>query len=149
MSKLRQGDILLFSTPDGGEIQVINGEPDMDGGFESAVYISIFGGDGESHWIEEYQKENEKFKCEFYNFIKGNIKSINNLNKGIKFLERDLAWIKSDTIADKINISIDDLDTKRIRVNVEILANGKKLFENKYIINWGYQKDFPGNERII
>lgn len=38
------GDVLLFDTEDGGEISVINGLVIADGGFNTAVYLSLFGG---------------------------------------------------------------------------------------------------------
>ena len=100
MSKLRQGDVLLFSTGDGGNIEIINGEPTMDGGFESAVYMSLFQSDGKPHWMEEYQEENEKTRSEFHNFIKGNLKTVGNLNRAVVLAEKDLDWFITSGIAD-------------------------------------------------
>ena len=37
-------DVLLSQTADGGEITVANGQVALTGGLESAVYLSIFGG---------------------------------------------------------------------------------------------------------
>jgi phage gp46-like protein len=148
MSKLRQGDILLYNTSDGGEIKNENGEPEMDGGFENAVFLSMFESDGKPHWTDEYKTESAKGKAEFYNFIIGNTKTIGNINHAVLLLEKDLEWIKTDTIADTINIDIEDTDVNRILVSIEILANGETLFENKYEINWGLQKEDPGSGRI-
>ena len=38
-------DVLLYQADgDGGEIDVVNGEPALDDGIETAVYLSLFGG---------------------------------------------------------------------------------------------------------
>lgn len=41
---MQQGDILLRQTVDGGEIEVENGTVLMSGGLETAVFLSLFGG---------------------------------------------------------------------------------------------------------
>ena len=40
----QQGDVALFNTLDGGEITVEDGIVAMSGGLETAVYLSLFGG---------------------------------------------------------------------------------------------------------
>lgn len=37
-------DILLFDTPDGGEIEILQGRTTMERGIRTAVYLSLFGG---------------------------------------------------------------------------------------------------------
>jgi phage gp46-like protein len=37
-------DLLLFHTADGGEIELINGQPTMSDGLATAAYLSLFGG---------------------------------------------------------------------------------------------------------
>ena len=44
------GDALFEQTPDGGEITFVNGDPTRSGGLPGAVYISLFGGNGEAWW---------------------------------------------------------------------------------------------------
>jgi phage gp46-like protein len=39
------GDLMLYGTPDGGEINVQDGQPDMDAGLATAVYLSLYSGD--------------------------------------------------------------------------------------------------------
>jgi len=148
MSKLRQGDLYLNDTPDGAEIINTNGEPVMDAGLETAVYISIYGEEGDPGWMTEYQGESEKLKCKFYNFIKGNNKTISNIRKGELLLLDDLSWFKKDGIADKINISIVSTDRNKILIKVEMLADGETIFKNNYNLNWFYQKNLPASGRI-
>lgn len=148
MSQLRQGDIALYHTPDGGEMTIINGEPVMDAGFETATYLSLFGGDGESHWMHEYQSESEKVYGKFYNFIRGNTKTVANLNKAEDLAKQDLQWFIDDGIADTIIVSITSLSANDIELESQLLLNCETLSENKFKINWGYQKDYPAHERV-
>lgn len=148
MSQLRQGDIAIFQTPDGGDISIINGEPVMDGGFESAVYLSLFAGGENTHWIEEYQDKSEKLNSRFYNFINGNAKSVENLNRAEELAKQDLNWFLTDGIADTLNLTITSTDKSRILLSYELLLDGKKLSENTYNINWGYQESSPANKRV-
>jgi len=40
-----QGDVLIKQTPDGGAIDIQGGLVEMTGGFESAFYLALFGGE--------------------------------------------------------------------------------------------------------
>ena len=148
MSTLRQGDIAIYQTPDGGDISIINGEPVMDGGFESAAYLSLFGGGESSHWSEEYQGESEKLTSRFYNFIIGNPKSVTNLNKAEELAKQDLNWFLKDGIADTLNLSITSTDKSRIQLSYELLLDGVTLAKNLFNINWGYEESLPAHGRI-
>jgi phage gp46-like protein len=149
MSKLREGDVFIFNTNEGGSIQVINGEPEMDGGMESAVYLSLFGNDGSDFWMNEYLTQSEKLTGSFIGFIIANAKTITTLNKAEEFARNDLQWFLSDGIADKINISISSISRNIINLSVEIQADGETVFEKIYQINWGFQLNNPASERII
>ncbi|GAG06443.1 unnamed protein product, partial [marine sediment metagenome] len=46
------GDILLLSTKDGGDINIESGLIEMTAGFETAVYLSLFGGNIEDDGTE-------------------------------------------------------------------------------------------------
>jgi hypothetical protein len=37
-------DVVLYQTPDGGEISVVNGVVAMDGGLSTYIYLCLFGG---------------------------------------------------------------------------------------------------------
>ena len=148
MSQLRQGDIALYNTPDGGEISIKTGEPVMDLGYESAVYISLFGAGEDKHWSEEYQTEIEKFSSEFYNFIVGKPKSVSNINRAEDLAKKDLNWFLVEGIADTLNVSITSMDKNKIELSYELLLDGLKLAENKYVINWGFEESQPAHERV-
>jgi len=148
MSALRQGDISLYATKDGGEIKVFNGEPVMDGGFRNAVYLSLFGHDTNLPlWMSEYMKKSEVLGGKFYTFMKGNAKSANNILKAEGLALQDLQWFLDDSVADKINVEIFSVDIIDIILKIEILANGETIFENKYQINWSLQEITERDDR--
>lgn len=148
MSQLRQGDLYLFQTLDGGNIEIVNGEPVMDGGFESATYLSLFGADSSTHWMNEYQSESEKMTGQFYNFIKSNPKTVLNINKAQELAKLDLQWFINDGIADTINAEITSSSVNRIELVVEILLNGETISSNEYKINWDYMRNDLASERV-
>ncbi len=45
-------DVLLRHTPDGGEIDFINGQPVLADGVATAVYLSLFGGNEQDSGLE-------------------------------------------------------------------------------------------------
>ena len=149
MSQLREGDIFLFNQDSGGTIQVTNGEPLMDGGFESAVYLSLFGNNNSPWWSNEYLELSEQLQGEFIGFIEGNAKSISNLNRAQEFALNDLQWFKVEGIADTITVEVVSVDRQRVDLNVELFANGDLIFENTFEINWGFQLGDPASARVI
>ena len=148
MSQLREGDIFIFNTNPGGTIQVINGEPLMDGGFESAVYLSLFGNDNSPWWANEYLEESQQLDGAFIGFISGSPKSIDNLNRARQFALNDLQWFKDEGIADTIDVSVVSLDRQRIELTAELFANGELILQNTFEVNWGLQLNDPASERI-
>jgi phage gp46-like protein len=148
MSKLRQGDILLLQTDDGGNIKIVNGEPEMDGGLESATYMSLFQSDGKAHWMEEYQTEDEKTGSQFYNFIIGNQKTVSNINRAITFIELDLAWMINQGLADEFDFDYEDINVNRSKFSISIKKDGSTISGAEFEINWGFQKENPGSGRI-
>lgn len=148
MSQLRQGDILLFHTNDGGEMSFINGEPVMDGGFESAAELSINGHDGSPLWMDEYMTDEEKPGRKFISYIFGVPKTLSNMLIAKGLAEQDLSWFKSTGKADEINVDISSLSRNVILLSIQILVNGKTVFENEWQINWSFEKNDPAHKRI-
>ena len=44
MSYRQQGDVILYQSLNDGEIEIVDGIVTMDGGLQTAVYLSLFGG---------------------------------------------------------------------------------------------------------
>jgi len=149
MSKPRTGDIYIYNTNSGGTIQVINGEPEMDGGFESAAYLSLFGNNGSDFWGNEYATESQKLKGQFIGFIESAPITLININRAQDLALLDLQWFIDDGIADTIGAEITEDGKNRIELTVDMQLDGNTVFENTYQINWQLQKDDPATGRIV
>lgn len=148
MSILRQGDLYIYLTPDGAEIEVNNGEPVMDGGFESAVLLSLFESAEKDHWMNEYMSEDEKIRGNFYSFIKSSPKNKNTMRKAEELAKLDLQWFIDSGTADEIEVEITSKSHIRIDMEINILADGNTIFNRVYGINWLYQMNDPASGRI-
>ena len=51
-----EGDVLLFNTSDNGNISIVNGQPVMTGGFETMIFLCLFGGNIEDDGLAGNKK---------------------------------------------------------------------------------------------
>lgn len=136
-----EGDFKLYQTSDGGEINVTFGEPEMEGGLFTSVFISLFESDSVDSWLNEYLEESEKIEGRFYSYIKGVPKTPQNMTTAIGYASQDLEWMLKNKTADEINVDIESKDVKSILLKVEIIKNGLIILESKFDINWSYTKE--------
>jgi phage gp46-like protein len=144
----RQGDIYLYESEDGGEITVRNGEPVMDAGMETAAYLSLFSNEDEDHWINEYAKEDEKIESQFYAFIRGNPKTVTNMNKAKDLLRKDFDWMLRVGLADRIETDIESVSIIHVLLKVKILKDEQTINESVFKLNWRAQQLDPASGRI-
>ena len=143
-----QGDVLLTSTDDGGEIIETNGIIEATAGFETAAFISLFGGnkndDGtestkpQAWWGNLTDPDNPErwMTSRTQNILTGFPATPGNLNKIIEAANLDLAWFKSEKIADTIEISASIPARNKLQLDIIILKDQKKLTELRYEENW-------------
>jgi len=146
-SQFFEGDLLLASTPDGGEIRVENGVFACDRAFNTAVYLSIFGGNKEDTGKVKNNKtwwgntlegtgENEKLVSRFQAVIFGLPMTSKNIESAESAAALDLQWIIDEGIADKITVSGRAVSRKKFSLRVEIKAGGKSIYENTFALFW-------------
>lgn len=145
---LRAGDLLLYQTDDGGEISVSNGEPVMDGGFQSSAYLSIAVIEEESNWMNEYLTEIQQLNSQYLSFIKGNSKTAENILKAEKLAYLDFKWMLDLKAVDEIIVAITSTGVERVKLTLQILANGDTIETNEFEINWAFEATDPANLRI-
>ena len=145
----QQGDVLLFHTPDGGEIALEGGLVVFTGRLDTAVYLALFGGnmddDGSpsspySWWgnLSEADPANQ-YRSETQYLLRGIPATSGNLRRVERAAVRDLASFKTKKIASSVSVSatIPALNTVKLAVHVE--AEGQEyLFE--YVENWKAEK---------
>ena len=148
MATLREGDLYVYQTPDGGEIKNVLGEPVMDGGLENAVYLSLFASETGGHWMNEYLSEDEKIECRFYSYVKGAPKTASTMTRAEDLALLDLAWMIRVQLADEINATITSADAMTATILVEVKKNGTVVLSTQYNVNWSYQQQDPASGRI-
>lgn len=140
-----QGDVLLFNTVDGGEINMVDGQPEMTGGLETAVYLSLFGGNEEDdgrpgnsktwHGNVEEEDPSKRYVSETQNLLLGLPATSGNLLKVEDAAKRDLVWLLNEKIASNVSVFASIPGVDKINISVTITAEGKESSFN-FTQNW-------------
>lgn len=142
----QQGDVDLYQSVDGGDIDVTNGLIAMSGGLETAVYLSLWGGNEDCtgrpdcplSWWGNFSETDKAYKqISVTQYLLKTLPAIPaNLRRIEDAITNDLQWLLDKKIASKIeahNVSI--TGPNKIKIVIRILAEGlEKEFE--YIENW-------------
>lgn len=141
----QQGDVLIFQTPDGGEITATKGITQMTGGFESAAYLSLFGGnqddDGtqnskENWWgnlIEEDPNFHYRSRTQY--LLTRLVPISGNLVRLEDAVLSDLQWLIDIGAVDSITSQVSLTGVRKVDINIEILADSKKI-NIQFLANW-------------
>lgn len=142
----QEGDVYLFNTLDGGEINEVDGVIEMNGGLETTVYLALFGGnehdsgqtqdDRKQYWGNALEiDENNKLRSRTQHIIAGLPATSSNLNKVEEAAELDTAYLVSIGAADSVRAeaSIPDLNKLKLILYVEVEG---EVHTFKYIENW-------------
>jgi len=147
-----QGDVLLKSTLDGGDLEFQDNFIVMTGGFETAAFLSLFGGnkgdDGtgatikKSWWGNQLDKNepDKKLISRTQNIMLSHTATPGNINKITEAAKLDLQWFISEGISDTIEIEGRIPDPDRLELSIKILKNGELLEEFKFLENWKSQE---------
>lgn len=146
------GDVYVYDTDDGAEINIVNGLIMPDMGFRTAVYISLFGGNKEDNgevvtnetwWGNKFENlsENEKYVSRFQAFINSVPMTSKNISLAEEKIKQDLQWFIDDQIAESVDVDIKVIDKKRIDVKIVITKAGEIIESGNYGVQWGNMKD--------
>lgn len=138
------GDVLLVSTPDGGDIVLKDGLIADCRNFDTAVLLSLFGGnrddvDGrekETWWgnLMPGTRVDERMKSEFGAAMAMPITAAN-LRYAAQAAERDLAWTK-EAGADDVDVRISAESQKSVRLDVDITQDAASEGGGSYELQW-------------
>jgi phage gp46-like protein len=142
-----QGDLLLLDTPDGGDAVIREGLFVSDRSFDTAVYLSLFGGNKSDSGKVKNNKtwwgntlngvmENEKLISRFQAIIAGLPMTAKNIEAAETAAKLDLKWIKDEGIAEKINVSGRAISREKFDLYVDIQAGGNSIYENTFSLFW-------------
>jgi phage gp46-like protein len=125
-------DVYLFSTPDGGEIDANNGRLTMSDGLDTAVYLSLFGGneddsgsdgDARKQWWGNLSETDppRQYRSETQHLLKSLPLIPASLRRIEDAAKRDLAWmVPSPARAVDARATIPALNTVRLELAVDI-----------------------------
>lgn len=141
---MQEGDVLLFQTPDGGDIEFVAGQPTMAAGLPTAVYLSLFGGneddDGRDSnpraWWGNVDEPDptRRYRSETQYLLRALAPTPANLRRIEDAAKRDLAWML-DRAASSVRVAASMPGFNRVRIVVTIEAEGaESRFE--YVENW-------------
>ena len=141
----QQGDVLLKQTNDDGEITVENGIVEMTGGFETAAYLSLFGGneddDGSENNLKTWWGNIDeidpalKYVSETQNLLQALVASSANLIRIEDAVKRDLQWFLDKNIASSVDVEVTIPGINKINIVINITAEGKES-QFEFTENW-------------
>ena len=137
-------DVLLFQTVDDGDITVRDGIVDMTIGLETAVYLSLFGGnqddngltDSSATWwgnIDE-NREAYQYRSETANLLESLPAIPANLLRVEEAVKRDTSWLVSGDYAASVTVTASMPSLNRIQIDVDIDASSYT-----FASEWGAQ----------
>ena len=142
-----EGDLLLYDTPDGGDILITEGLIASDQTFSTAVYLSLFGGNKEDNGRVKNRKtwwgntlrgisESQRLVSRFQSIIFGLPMTTRNILDVEEAAKLDLGWMLSEKIADEILINGRAVSQNRFSLKVQINAKGKTIYDNAFALFW-------------
>lgn len=140
-------DVRLFHVSDGGEIEIAGGLVTMADGLETAVYLSLFGGNERDSGIEgdaplqwwgnlTEAEAARQYRSETQHLVRSLPAIPANLRRIEDAVMRDLAWMDGE-IARGIEAlaSIPARNRVQIDLNVEVAGGTKHTFQ--FALEWG------------
>lgn len=126
-------DVLLYHTPDNGEININRGEVELSAGLRTAAYLSLFGGNeddpgGSDETLSWWGNVGEvvQFRSETQHLLNATNAAPRNLRRVEQAALRDLAWMISDSVASEITAEATIPGLNRVKLVVTITAEGQE-----------------------
>ena len=146
---MQRGDILLNKSNNNGDICVENGAITLTGGFETAIFLSLFGGNENDaggsdrtnqYWANINEISDDVKYISQTQFLLNTIPlTSSNLLRIEDTIRQDLNWLISLNIASNIGITTSIKGFNKLQVTINIRADGN---ENEFTFteNWKASK---------
>lgn len=140
----QQGAVRIYQTVDDGEINVVDGSVEMDGGLESTVYLSILGGNEEDDgrpdnslewWGNEGEPPERQYRSETQYLLRSIPATSGNLKRIEDAVLRDTAGLISARIVSSVSVSASLVAVNRVAILIKVIADGEER-EFEFIENW-------------
>lgn len=135
MAQEQEGDVLFFQTENDGDIISENGIIQMTGGFESAAYIALFGGQSD-YWGDIDETDPDFRTVSETDQLMENLAAVPaNLIRLEQAALRDLAFFISKKIANKVTVVATLPSVDRVNLMITITAKGRES-QFEFVENW-------------
>lgn len=145
VSLVSEGDVLLRHTVDDGEIEVRSGVMVMQGGLETAVYLSLFGGneddpggsDKTHSWWGNAGETQSVFhvRSRLQYLLQTLPPTSSNLTRFEDAAKFDLNWMITEGAASAITVFASVVNINAVKIAVQVVAEGQPS-EFVYVENW-------------
>ena len=126
----------LYVSPSGDLVLDNDGQPKLDGTFETAAYLSLFA--PPSWWGNAYLSDEGKLESRFSSLFRASLNNQTRLNAEV-YAREALAWL-SDVGAQSVTVSAAIADAVTLQVLVDIVGPAGDLTKLRYGVNWTNQK---------
>ena len=143
----QNGDVKLIITKEGFDIDLKNNFIEMTSGFESAIFLSIFGGNEEDDYSEATKEKQfwgnrlngNQYRSRTLKFINGNYANAQNLQLLEQNILLDLNWFIEENIADTLEVDCSIPNFNELKIDIRLLRDSKLLANSNYKLNWKAQ----------
>jgi phage gp46-like protein len=141
----QQGDIALRQTVDGGDITLIDGFIEMSGGLETAVYLSLLGGNEQDegrlnnplqYWgnfIEDLPER--QYRSRFQHLLASLPAVSSNLRRLEDAALLDLKWMLDTRVVTETFVTLALVSADRVQATIEINADEGRI-RLEFWANW-------------
>lgn len=137
MARIQQGDVRHFQIFDGGEISVVDGVVEMNGGLETTAYLSLWGGNEDDNGRDGHNKTwwgnlsetqaDRKYVSELQHLVQSLPLTIENLRRAEDAAKRDLAWMITSGAASRVDVTARIPALNTLELDIEIEALGEEI----------------------
>lgn len=143
----QNGDVKLIITKEGFDIDLKNNFIEMTSGFESAIFLSIFGGNEEDDYSEATKEKqfwgnrlnDNQYRSRTLKFINGSYANAQNLQLLEQNILLDLNWFIEENIADTLEVDCSIPNFNELKIDIRLLRDSKLLANSNYKLNWKAQ----------
>ncbi len=153
---------LKFTEYAEADIVSTNGVPEIDDGFETAIYISLFTdlradddddipdntGDRRGWWANSLFQANDRLGSKLW-LLSREKTTAEALARAKSYSLEALAWLKKDGAVNDIKVAVERAPGNLMMITVSVYKGGQVVAKHSYEYNWASQIANPVHKRSL